>query len=166
MIYTQVCFDYICKLRMVRDFILNHELYQIIVAILSTVFIVRIVIQFANNQRSILSTGVWSFFWILLGILAIAPDLMSIFLAKVLGFKDNVHGILFMGLGLSFLIIFYLSSAVDILETRMHKLVRTLAIREAELQELQELQDSVDEVSNPDDSVSITEDSVSSVETE
>ena len=111
---------------------MKFEIYQYIVPIISLIFLIRISIQYANRRRSIISSVVWSGFWIVLGVLAVFPHILSTFLADILGFRDNVHAILFIGLGLALLIIFYLSSVIDKLETQLTTLVRTLAIRESE----------------------------------
>jgi hypothetical protein len=114
---------------------MKFEIYQYIVPVISLLFLVRISIQLKNKRRSIFSSIVWSIFWIVVGVLALAPHLLSTFLADVLGFRDNVHAVLFIGLGLALLIIFYLSSVIDKLETQLTNLVRTLALHDSEHQE-------------------------------
>ena len=116
---------------------MKFEIYQYLVPLVSLLFIVRIGIQYANRKRSIFSTLVWGFFWSVIAILAFAPHILSTILADILGFKDNVHAILFIALGLAFLIIFYLSSVIDKLETQLTNLVRTLAIYETDKREKQ-----------------------------
>ncbi len=104
------------------------QLYQILVPIISLFFIVRIFIQVRAKRRSSLSASVWYIFWGIIAFLAIAPDLISLFLAKSFGFADNVNAIIFVALGLIFLIIFYLSSTIDKIEAQLTELVRQIAI--------------------------------------
>ena len=116
---------------------MKFEIYQYIVPAVCLIFLVRISVQVKNKRRSVFSSIVWSIFWLTVGILALAPHLLSTFLAEVLGFRDNVHAVLFIGLGLALLIIFYLSSVIDKLETQLTNLVRTLALRDSEHQDRQ-----------------------------
>jgi len=117
---------------------MNFEAYQYIVPLICAVFLLRIGIQYVKRRRSIFSTVVWTIFWSTIAVLAFAPHIVSTLLAKVFGFADNVHAVLFIGLGLSFLIIFYLSSVVDKLETQLTSLVRRMALQKAEPDEEEE----------------------------
>ena len=128
---------------------MTFELYQIIVPLISLAFLARIGVQYVNRKRNIFSSVVWSIFWGTIAILAFAPHILSTFLADVLGFRDNVHAVLFIALGLAFLIIFYLSSVIDKLENQLTNLVRTLAIYETDKKEAeQEVADELNRVKN------------------
>ncbi len=111
---------------------MKFEAYQYIVPVICAVFLFRIGVQYVKQKRSIFSSVVWTIFWGTIAVLAFAPHILSTILADVLGFADNVHAVLFIGLGLAFLIIFYLSSVIDKLETQLTSLVRKLALYEAE----------------------------------
>lgn len=113
----------------------NFEAYQYIVPLICVIFIVRISVQYMKQKRSIFSTVVWTVFWGTIACFSFAPHILSTFLADVLGFADNVHAVLFLGLGLCFLIIFYLSSVIDKLESQLTRLVRKLALQEIEIKE-------------------------------
>jgi hypothetical protein len=63
-------------------------------------------------------------------VVAALPNPISIKIAKILGFKDNVNAIIFVGLGLLFFMIFYLSNSIQRLERRLTLLVRELALEQ------------------------------------
>lgn len=113
----------------------KFEAYQYIVPLICAIFLVRISIQYIKQKRSIFSTVVWTIFWATIAGFSFAPHILSIFLADILGFADNVHAVLFIGIGLCFLIIFYLSSVIDKLESQVTLLVRRLALQEIEIKE-------------------------------
>jgi len=70
-------------------------------------------------------------------ILAIIPNEISDSIAKILGFKSNINAIIFVALGFLFLIIFYLSSTIERLETKITNLIRKQAIESKEFEEKQ-----------------------------
>ena len=119
---------------------MKFEIYQYIVPLISLFFLIRIGYQYINRKRSILSTVVWGIFWIVIALLAFAPHLLSTKLASILGFRNNVNAVLFIALGLAFLIIFYLSSVLDKVETQLTSLVRTLALNDTDKHEKEKVQ--------------------------
>ena len=111
---------------------MKYEVYQWVVPVISLFFLIRVALQYAKNKRSIYSTIVWSAFWIFIAVVAIIPDAISFRIADIFGFRDNVNAIIFVALGILFLLVFYLSSVIDKMETQLTELVRRIAIEQTE----------------------------------
>jgi hypothetical protein len=108
------------------------EIYQWLVPLISIVFIVRTVLQFQSKQRTLRGLVIWIVFWSCLAVFAFVPNIVSHRLATVLGIKDNVNAIIFIGLGILFFLLYSLSSTVDRLERQITELVRELAKERAQ----------------------------------
>ncbi len=135
---------YLCLKERHHSSHMNFEAYQYIVPAISALFLIRIGIQYVKQKRSIFSTVVWTIFWGVIAVLAFAPHILSTILADVLGFADNVHAVLFIGLGLAFLIIFYLSSVIDKLESQLTSLVRKLALMDVDIEDEDDFNENPD----------------------
>ena len=103
------------------------EIYQWLVPLVSIFFISRTLLQYRSKRRTFRGLVIWGGFWLSLAIFAFIPNEISQKLARVLGIKDNVNAIIFIGLGLLFFLIFSLSSTVDRLERQITDLVREIA---------------------------------------
>ena len=103
------------------------EIYQWLVPLISVFFIARTFLQYRAKRRTFRGLVIWVSFWLSLAVFALIPNEVSQKLAGVLGIKDNVNAIIFIGLGLLFFLIFSLSSSVDRLERQLTDLVREIA---------------------------------------
>ncbi len=110
---------------------LNVNVYQWVVPLIALFYVVRLVNQYKVKKRLIKGTIFWFVFWVSISILAIIPDNISVGLAKVLGFKDNVNAIIFVGVFFQFLFLYYLSNTVERLERKVTDLVRKIAIEQS-----------------------------------
>lgn len=120
-------------------FLIALQIYQWLVPLIAVFFIYRVVNQFKNNKRLLIGTLLWTSFWILVSILAIKPDFISENLASSLGFKSNINAVIFVALGFLFIMTYYQSSIIDLLEKQMTELVRKLALeKQREIDELKE----------------------------
>lgn len=108
------------------------EIYQWLVPLIAGFFIIRTIRQHQKHTRTIVGTAIWLAFWVAVVILAVVPDLISFRIAEMLGFKSNINAVIFIGLGFLFLIVFYLSDALNRLDRRMTDLIRELAKERAE----------------------------------
>lgn len=106
------------------------EIYQWLVPLIGLIYIVRTVRQYLNKKRSVRNMAVWVIFWSTIILLAIIPNEISFKIADLLGFKNNVNAIIFVALGLLFLLVFYLSSTIEKLENQITELVRKMALEE------------------------------------
>lgn len=110
----------------------QFEIYQWLVPVISVFYLARTIIQLAQNKRSLYSGLLWVLFWITIAVLAIIPNPVSFKIATLMGFKSNINAIIFVALGWLFLLVFYLSSAMDRLDRQMTSLVRNIAITDSE----------------------------------
>jgi len=106
------------------------EIYQWLVPLIGLIYIFRTVRQYLRKKRSVRNMAVWVIFWLTIILLAIVPNEISFKIADLLGFKNNVNAIIFVALGLLFLLVFYLSSTIERLENQITELVRKMALEE------------------------------------
>lgn len=111
-------------------FLLKLEIYQWLAPLIGLYFIYRTISQYIKKKRTIVAAVVWVLFWVSIITLAIIPNQVTNKIASILGFKSNVTAIIFVAIGLLFLFIFYLSSAIEKLENQLTELVRKIAIDE------------------------------------
>jgi len=109
------------------------EFYQWLVPLLAVYYSVRIVRQYLGKKRLLRSTVIWLIFWVLLSIFCITPHEISTDLANLLGFKDNINAVIFIGLGLLFLFNMFFTASIERLEKQMTEIIRKLAIENQEL---------------------------------
>ncbi len=110
---------------------MHLEIYQWLVPLIAVAFIYRTIRQYKARHRSIRGATIWVCFWVVLIVLSVMPDAFSNRMAEALGFKSNINAVIFVGLGLLFLITFYLSDALHDMERKVTELVRELAIERA-----------------------------------
>ena len=109
------------------------EFYQWLVPLLAIYYSVKIVRQYIGKKRLLRSTFIWVIFWVLLSIFSITPHEISTDLANLLGFKDNINAVIFIGLGLLFLFNMFFTASIERLEKQLTEIVRKLAIENQEL---------------------------------
>lgn len=107
------------------------ELYQWLVPILAIFYIVRTIRQYSLGKYSPRNTIIWIIFWVAITLLGLMPNKIADSLATGLGFRDRPNAIIFVALGLLFLMVFYLSAALNRVENQLTDLVRKLALSEA-----------------------------------
>ncbi len=106
------------------------ELYQWLVPILAIFYIIRTMRQYSLGKYSPRNTVIWIIFWIAIALLGIMPNEIANSLAIGLGFQDRPNAIIFVALGLLFLMVFYLSAALNRVENQLTDLIRKLALSE------------------------------------
>lgn len=109
------------------------EFYQWLVPLLAIYYSVKIVRQYFNKKRLLRSTLIWLTFWVVISIFSLTPHELSTELANLLGFKNNIHAVIFIGLGLLFIFNMFFTSTIERLEKQMTEVVRKLAIENQEL---------------------------------
>jgi len=104
------------------------EVYQWLVPLIAIYFIVRTFKQYKAGKYSPRNSFIWVVFWIFIALLALLPDTIPNSIARALGFKDHINAIIFVALALLFIMVFYLSAAVNRIENKMTELVRKIAL--------------------------------------
>ena len=122
-------------------FLIALQIYQWLVPLIAIFFVYRVINQFRNNKRLLIGTLLWVGFWIMVSVLAIEPDFISENLASSLGFKSNINAVIFVALGFLFIMTYYQSSIIDLLEKQMTELVRKLALEKQ--REIDDLKDQL-----------------------
>ena len=107
------------------------EIYQWLVPIISIYFIIRTFNNYKTGKYSPRNALIWIIFWTSILLLALLPDAIPNSIAKGLGFKDHINAIIFVALGVLFIMVFYLSTAVSRIEDKLTNLVRQLALEQA-----------------------------------
>ncbi|MEM6318068.1 MAG: DUF2304 family protein [Bacteroidota bacterium] len=106
------------------------ELYKWLAPLIALFYIIRTVRQYGAGKYSPRNTVIWIIFWISIAMLGFMPDEIPNSLAKGLGFKDHINALIFVALGLLFLMVFYLSAAINRVENQLTSLVRKIALHE------------------------------------
>lgn len=107
------------------------EIYQWLVPVISIYFIIRTFNNYKTGKYSLRNTFIWILFWLSIMLLALLPDTIPNSIAKGLGFKDHINALIFVSLGILFIMVFYLSTAVSRIEDKLTNLVRQLALEQA-----------------------------------
>ena len=131
------------------------ELYQWLVPLLAIFYIIRTIRQYSLGKYSPRNTIIWIIFWIAITMLGIMPNEIANSLAEGLGFRDRPNAIIFVALGLLFLMVFYLSSALNRVENQLTDLVRKIALSEAFYATI--IEEKVTNKTFPKASIAITE---------
>ncbi len=106
---------------------MQFEIYQWLVPLLCLLFLGRIIRQYLNGRRSLRSSIFWFTLAIGVSILALLPDQVSFPVAQRLGFKSNINAVIFVALGVLFVINYSLSQKVIRLERKLEQMTRNIA---------------------------------------
>ena len=109
------------------------EFYQWLVPLMAIFYAYRVIRQYTQKKRLLKGTVLWLLVWLSVSVLAIIPDFVSVNLAKLLGFKDHINGVIFIAIGFLFLFNMYFNATIEKLEKQMTDLVRKQALENQEL---------------------------------
>jgi hypothetical protein len=104
------------------------EVYQIVVPIISIVGTLLTIRQYRHGNNTMFETILWSSLWIFIALVAVFPNKTTLFLSKTIGIKDHINAIIFIGLAISFFLIFRMFNMVKKMNRQITDLVRKLAI--------------------------------------
>jgi len=111
------------------------EIYQWIVPIIAVYYLIRLYLQRRQGRKTTQNVVIWAAFWVFIAMVAVVPNALSKKVALLLGFESNVNALVFVALGILFVLLFQLSATVNRLEIKLTELVRELAIRDTKGQE-------------------------------
>jgi len=107
--------------------------YQIITPLISLLAIVYAWSLVAKQKKTIWEGGLWTLFWAAIAVIALFPDVLD-WLTLFTGFKDRQNALVITFLGILSFIVFSLIIRLEELEQRHTKMVRSLALKDAELE--------------------------------
>ena len=110
----------------------RFEIYQWLVPLICIYFVYRTIMQYVRHRKTPREAFIWILFWIVIAAIAIIPNAITNKLAALLGFKNNVTAIIFIGLGFLYLLVYNLYSLLNQVNAKLTDLVRKLAVDNAE----------------------------------
>ncbi|NBC05910.1 MAG: DUF2304 family protein [Bacteroidetes bacterium] len=108
------------------------KFFQIIVPIISLLFIIGLVRRYYQTRASWQEVSVGGVFWIGVMLFALFPDFFSIKIAQLFGIESNVNAIIFFCIGLIFFFQYKLFFMIKKQQSALTELVRKLSLEEAE----------------------------------
>jgi hypothetical protein len=106
--------------------------YQIAVPLLSLVAIGYAWSLVSREKKTVWEALLWSLFWGAIAAVAIFPRLLG-YLTAATGIKDQANAVLITCIGILFFALFYIILRIEELEQRQTRMIRTMALREADL---------------------------------
>ncbi len=111
---------------------MNLTPYQIVVPVLALVAISYAWNLVMRQKKTIWEALLWTFFWGSIGAIAFSPSLLS-YLTTISGIKSEATAVLVTCIGILFFMVFYIVVRLEEMEQRQTRMVRALALKEAEL---------------------------------
>jgi hypothetical protein len=108
---------------------MNFEVYQLLVPLIGVFSISMTIKSHRAGDNTVFESFFWIFFWIGVSLVAIFPDYTTGRLSRLLGIKDNVNAIIFIGLAVSFFIHFRTFGIIKQQNQTITQLVRKIALR-------------------------------------
>lgn len=107
---------------------MNFEVYQILVPIISILSIAMTLKSHRKGENTMFESFFWIIFWLCVSLIALFPDVTTIYLSHILGIKDNVNAVIFIGLAASFFIHFRTFNIIKQQNKTITELVRKIAL--------------------------------------
>ncbi|MBR9919590.1 MAG: DUF2304 domain-containing protein [Bacteroidetes bacterium] len=108
---------------------MEFRFFQIIVPLLSIVFIASQTSRFFKGKTRIFETVVINLFWIGVGVFALIPDVISNLIARAFGIESNVNAIIFLSIGFILFFQFRLYNMIKEQEKEITILTREIALK-------------------------------------
>ena len=106
--------------------------YQIIVPILSLIAMVYAWSLFKRDKKTLWEAALWTLFWGLIACVALFPGLLT-YLTIVTGIRSQVNAVIVTAIGILMFLVFSIIVRLEELSQRYAKIMRVLAIRDADL---------------------------------
>lgn len=108
--------------------------YQLVVPILSLFAILYAWSLFTRDKKTLWEVVLWTIFWGGIAFIALFPGLLT-YLTIVTGIRNQVNAVIVTAIGLLTFIVFSIVVRIEQLNRRYAKIIRALALRDAELDE-------------------------------
>ena len=102
--------------------------FQIIIPIISMLFIIRQYRAYRKDILSIYEALIIALFWVGVSCLALFPDFFSDIIANIFGIKDNINALIFFALGLLFYFQLQMYKIIKKQDQLLTKLARKIAL--------------------------------------
>ncbi len=109
---------------------MNLTPYQLLVPLVAFVAVAYAWNLVSRRQKTAWEAGLWTIFWLCIGVIAIYPDAVDI-LQRFLGIKNRENAVFITAIGILFMIVFYLIIRLENLEQRQTKLIRRMALKDS-----------------------------------
>lgn len=120
---------------MVQEFLasLDPTPYQVVAPLASMIAIVYAWNLVSRKKKTVIEAVLWTIFWGAVAAMALYPSVLS-YLSKATGIANAENAAIVTFIGILFFIVFYLVMRIEELERKHTKVVRALALRDAELE--------------------------------
>ena len=108
--------------------------YQIIVPVLSLVAILYAWSLFKRDRKTLWEALLWTLFWGAIAVVALFPGLLT-YLTIATGIRSQVNAVIVTAIGILMFLVFSIIVRLEELSQRYAKIMRILAIRDADLEE-------------------------------
>ena len=108
--------------------------YQIFAPLVSFVAISYAWNLVYRQKKTVWEAFLWTVFWGAIAYIALEPGSID-FLTRATGIKDRENAVMVTFLGILFFLVFYIIIRLEELEQRQTKIIRKVALRDAELKE-------------------------------
>lgn len=106
--------------------------YQIVVPLLSLVAIMYAWSLFKRDRKTLWEVVLWALFWGAIAAIAMFPRLLS-YLTIATGIRSQANAVIVTAIGVLMFLVFSIIVRLEELSQRYAKIMRVLALREAEL---------------------------------
>lgn len=106
--------------------------YQLVVPVLSFFAILYAWSLFKRDKKTLWEVLLWTLFWGGIGFIALFPGLMT-YLTIVTGIRSQVNAVLITAIGILTFLVFSIVVRVEQLNRKYAKIMRTLALQDAEI---------------------------------
>lgn len=108
--------------------------YQIVVPLLSLIALLYAWNLVLRQKKTVWEALLWTLFWGVIAFIALKPGILT-YLSAITGIKDQVNAIFVTSIGILFFMVFYIVIRMEEMNHRQTRLIRSLALREAGLEE-------------------------------
>jgi hypothetical protein len=108
---------------------------QYLIIIIAALLIGKTLVKFQNNKLDLKQAIIWVIVWIVLLIVALLPQIMGV-PAAILGINRGIDVFVYLGIVILFYVCFMLYNKLENLRSKVTKLIRIIAIQQAETEAL------------------------------
>ncbi len=108
--------------------------YQIVVPLFSLLMVTYAWNLVMRQKKSVWEGLLWTFFWCGIGFIALIPSSLQ-YLSTLTGIQNNTSAATFTAIVILFFVLFYVIVRLEEIEQRLTKIIRSHALRDANIRE-------------------------------